>query len=65
MMVNYHAAFAQGGKLVEYPMLPFPLGDELLRYCLALEDGHLLCPQRPGLGIEITESAEQRYPYDP
>lgn len=65
MMANYHAAFARGGKLVEYPMLSFPLGDELLRDCLVLEDGHLLCPQRPGLGIEITESTEQRYPYDP
>ena len=26
IMASYHAAFAAGGKLVEYPMLAFPLG---------------------------------------
>ena len=65
MMANYHAAFGLGGKLVEYPMLAFPLGDVLLAESLRIENGQVLCPRTPGIGIEITPEIEAKFPYDP
>jgi len=65
MMANYHAAFGLGGKLVEYPMLAFPLGDVLLAESLRIEKGHIICPTTPGIGIEITPEVEAQFPFDP
>ncbi|MFZ8895084.1 MAG: mandelate racemase/muconate lactonizing enzyme family protein [bacterium] len=65
MMANYHAAFGLGGKLVEYPMLAFPLGDVLLADSLRIENGHIICPTNPGIGIEITPEVEAEFPFDP
>jgi L-alanine-DL-glutamate epimerase-like enolase superfamily enzyme len=65
MMANYHAAFGLGGQLVEYPMLAFPLGDALLAKSLGFENGHIICPKTPGIGIEITPEIEKEFPYDP
>ncbi len=65
MMANYHAAFGLGGKLVEYPMLAFPLGDALLADSLRIENGHIICPSTPGIGIEITPEVEAEFPFDP
>jgi L-alanine-DL-glutamate epimerase-like enolase superfamily enzyme len=65
MMANYHAAFGLGGKLVEYPMLAFPLGDILLAESLRIENGQVLCPTTPGIGIEITPEIEAKFPFDP
>jgi len=65
MMANYHAAFGLGGKLVEYPMLAFPLGDILLADSLRIENGHIICPTTSGIGIEITPEVEAEFPFDP
>jgi D-galactarolactone cycloisomerase len=65
MMANYHGAFGLGGKLVEYPMLAFPLGDVLLADSLRIEKGHIICPTTPGIGIEITPEVEAAFPFDP
>ncbi|MGA0306037.1 MAG: enolase C-terminal domain-like protein [bacterium] len=65
MMANYHAAFGLGGKLVEYPMLAFPLGDVLLADSLRIENGHIICPTTPGIGIEITPEVEAEFLLDP
>ena len=65
MMANYHAAFGLGGKLVEYPMLAFPLGNVLLADSLQIEKGHIICPTTPGIGIEITPEVEAAFPFDP
>jgi len=65
MVANYHAAFGLGGKLVEYPMLAFPLGDVLLIDSLRIENGHIICPTTPGIGIEITPEVEAQFPFDP
>ena len=46
-------------------MYPFPLADEILRDRLEIEDGHLIVPDAPGLGIEIDESVIERYPFIP
>jgi L-alanine-DL-glutamate epimerase-like enolase superfamily enzyme len=65
IMASYHAAFAAGGKLVEYPMLFFPLGAEMIGDQGQIVDGYLLRPTAPGLGLTLTPEMEARYPFDP
>ncbi|MFK7836201.1 MAG: mandelate racemase/muconate lactonizing enzyme family protein [Sulfitobacter sp.] len=64
IMASYHAAFAAGGKLVEYPMLAFPLGAEMMGDQGTIIEGQLLRPTAPGLGITLTPEMEARYPFD-
>lgn len=64
IMASYHAAFAAGGKLVEYPMLDFPLGAEMIGDQGRIVDGQLLRPTAPGLGLTLTPEMEARYPFD-
>ena len=65
IMANYHAAFAAGGHLVEYPMLAFPLGAEMMGDQARIVDGKLQCPTAPGLGLTLTPEMEARHPFDP
>ena len=46
-------------------MYPFPVADEILREPLAMEDGYLVLPDGPGLGIEVDESIVEKYPFIP
>ena len=64
IMASYHAAFAAGGELVEYPMLAFPLSDEMLTDQARIVGGQLLRPTAPGLGLTLTPEIEARYPFD-
>ncbi|MGB7243445.1 MAG: mandelate racemase/muconate lactonizing enzyme family protein [Sulfitobacter sp.] len=64
IMASYHAAFAAGGKLVEFPMLDFPLGAEMMGDQGRIEDGDLIRPTAPGLGLTLTPEMETRYPFD-
>ncbi|TBX15044.1 mandelate racemase/muconate lactonizing enzyme family protein [Nioella sediminis] len=64
IMASYHAAFAAGGKLVEYPMLDFPLGTEMIGDQGRIVEGQLLRPSAPGLGLTLTPEMEARYPFD-
>lgn len=64
IMASYHAAFAAGGKLVEYPMLTFPLGAEMIGDQGRIIGGRLLRPTAPGLGLTLTPEMEARYPFD-
>lgn len=64
IMASYHAAFAAGGKLVEYPMLAFPLGAEMIADQGQIVNGELLRPTAPGLGLTLTPEMEARYPFD-
>lgn len=64
IMASYHAAFAADGKLVEYPMLDFPLGAEMMGNQGRIVDGHLIRPTAPGLGLTLTPEMEARYPFD-
>jgi hypothetical protein len=64
-MASYHAAFAAGGELVEYPMLDFPLGAEMIGDQGRIEGGRLLRPIAAGLGLTLTPQMEARYPFDP
>jgi hypothetical protein len=64
-MASYHAAFAAAGKLVEYPMLSFPLSADMIGDQGRIVAGRLLRPTDPGLGVRLTPELEARYPFDP
>ncbi len=61
MMANYHAAFACGGRLAEWPMPQYPLRSEMLVEPLRIERGRLLAPSAPGLGVHLTPGLEKKY----
>ena len=63
MMANYHAAFAGGGQLAEWPMKPYPLREALITQPLSIESGNLCAPTAPGLGVHLDKEVEQRYPF--
>ncbi len=42
-----------------------PWRKELVSETLVFEDGHLLAPTAPGLGVELNEEACARFPYAP
>ena len=65
IMASYHAAFAAGGDLVEFPMLDFPLGAEMMGDQGEIADGRLIRPTAPGIGVRLTPEMESRYPFDP
>ncbi len=65
LLANYHAAFAGGGRLAEWPMPAYPLRDALLVEPLRVEQGTLLPPTAPGLGVHLTPEIEARYPFHP
>lgn len=50
-------AAAPNGYLVEY----MPRSEPIFTTRLVLEDGHLIAPQAPGLGVELDEAACRRY----
>ncbi len=45
------------GYLVEY----MPRSEPIFKTRLKLEDGHLVAPEAPGLGVELDEAACERY----
>ena len=50
-------AAVPNGHLVEY----MPRSEAIFKTRLQLEDGHLLAPQEPGLGVELDEQACERF----
>ena len=64
IMASYHAAFAAGGDLVEFPMLDFPLGTEMMADQGRIDRGRLLRPTAPGIGVTLTPEMEARFPFD-
>lgn len=54
LMANYHFAFACPNAFVaEYPTIANPLRSEMLTEPLQVENGKLLPPTAPGLGVEL------------
>ena len=45
------------GHLIEY----MPRSEPIFKTRLSLEDGHLVAPQSPGLGVELDEAACEKY----
>jgi galactonate dehydratase len=64
--MTLHAAVAiPNFAFFETVSIDVPWRKELARETLEFEDGYILAPKAPGLGIEINEDACSRYPYQP
>jgi len=46
-------------------MYPWPLATEILKQPLTIENGELVVPSAPGLGIDVDEGVIARYPWKP
>jgi L-alanine-DL-glutamate epimerase-like enolase superfamily enzyme len=44
-------------------MYPFPLANEILKESLNIVDGHLILPDKAGMGIDINENVLEKYPF--
>ena len=63
---NYHLAFTTPNcVMLECPIMNNPLQSERSVEPLVVEDGYVLPPQAPGLGIELTEEMLSKYRYVP
>lgn len=64
LMANYHAAFAMSNcSWLEYPSQPNPLIEGLMAEPLRIEDGLVLPPRLPGLGLILTPELEAAFPF--
>ena len=60
------AACIPNFALQEYPTgEDRPPKSEIVKTALAQEDGFLIIPDAPGIGIELAEDAAERHPYAP
>ena len=64
IMANYQCAFACHGKLVEYPMIPFKLEEEMFSDQRRIQNGKVLKPTADGIGIYFSDDIEHRYDFD-
>lgn len=66
LMQNIHAGFAAPNTcMLEIPPAYGGLHSELIDGGLVIKDGYVLPPDRPGLGIVLTEETKRRYPFVP
>jgi galactonate dehydratase len=64
-MTLHLAAAIPNFKIFETVMTDVPWRAELVTESLRFEDGDLLVPDAPGLGVELNEDACARYPCQP
>ncbi len=65
-MQNIHCAFAcPNTRIVEAAPAYGPLHYEVIGDSFQLKDGFLLAPEKPGLGIELTDATIAKYPFVP
>jgi L-alanine-DL-glutamate epimerase-like enolase superfamily enzyme len=66
LMQNVHAAFAAPNTaILEIPPDYAGLHSEVIDGGLVIRDGYVLPPDRPGLGIVLTDDTRRRYPFRP
>lgn len=66
VMQNLHAAFAtEATALVEAIPDPGELHTALWGDNLVIEDGYVLPPQAPGLGVQLSDDVKNRFPFVP
>ena len=65
MMANYHAAMAEGGQVVEWPMTRYALRDAMLVEPWSVDQGCLELSDTPGLGVVLTKEIEETFPFRP
>ncbi|MCC8165738.1 MAG: mandelate racemase/muconate lactonizing enzyme family protein [Planctomycetes bacterium] len=54
-------AASKDGDLMEYSQSTSPLFTSLVKNLLPLEDGHVVVPDTPGLGVELDEDLIEKY----
>jgi L-alanine-DL-glutamate epimerase-like enolase superfamily enzyme len=65
-MQNLHAGFAAlNTAILEIPPDYGPLHSEIIDGGFILRDGHALPPDRPGLGIVLTDDIRRQFPFEP
>ncbi len=66
LMQNVHAGFATPNMcMLEVPPDYAGLHSDLIDGGLVIKDGFVLPPERPGLGITLTDEIKSRYPFVP
>ena len=66
LMQNVHAGFAAANTcILEIPPDYAGLHSEVIDGGLAIRDGYVVPPDRPGLGIVLTDEIRRRYPFQP
>lgn len=66
LMQNVHCGFAcPNAKILEIAPNYGPLHSELIGDSLKINDGFVLPPENPGLGITLTEDTIRRFPFIP
>jgi L-alanine-DL-glutamate epimerase-like enolase superfamily enzyme len=66
VMQNLHAAFATPNTtIVEIPPAAGELHTAVWGDAFQMRDGYVLPPERPGLGIQLTEEVKERFPFEP
>lgn len=66
LMQNVHAGFAAANTcILEVPPDYAGLHADVIDGGLAIKDGYVLRPDRPGLGIRLTDEIRRRYPFQP
>lgn len=66
LMQNVHCGFvASNTAILEIPPDYAGLHSEIIDGGLVIKDGFILPPDRPGLGIVLTDETKRRYPFKP
>lgn len=66
LMQNVHCAFACANTVIlETPAAYGPMHSEIIRDSFVMEDGMVLPPDSPGLGIVLTDETKNKYPFIP
>jgi len=69
--VSTAACIQLAACIPNFALQEYPLGEdeppksEIVKSTVALEDGFLIIPETPGLGIELAPDAAERFPYRP
>jgi L-alanine-DL-glutamate epimerase-like enolase superfamily enzyme len=65
VMQNIHAAFATPNvAILEIPPLAGPLHTEVYTDSYRFQDGYILPPEAPGLGVRLTDEFKNRFPFE-
>jgi galactonate dehydratase len=66
LMQNVHAGFAARNTMIfEIPPDYGPLHSEIVGDSFVMKDGKVLPPEKPGLGISLSEETKEKFPFVP